>query len=103
MSAAELIKEAAVSGVELTLNGDKLVMKASVKPPDDLLAEIRVHKAEIVAHLKSAEKFVAAVQFIWPGARMVTEAEKAADVRREQLVLIRENKVRQRAAERSKT
>jgi len=93
MSAA-IIKAAAAAGVELTLNGDKLIMKASAKPSDELLAEIKAHKAEIVAHLQSAERFVAAVQQLWPGARMVTEAEKAKDVQREVLILIRENKAR---------
>jgi hypothetical protein len=54
MSAA-LIQAAAAAGVQLTLNGDKLVMKAKHKPPSDLLAEIKAHKPEIVAALQSAE------------------------------------------------
>jgi hypothetical protein len=94
---ASIIKAAAAASVELTLNDDKLVMKASAKPPDDLLAEIKAYKAEIVAHLQSAERFVAAVQTIWPGARVVTEAEKIKDAEREVLTFIRENKARQRA------
>ncbi len=54
MSAA-LIKAAAAAGIELTLSDDRLVMKAKHKPLDDLLAEIRTDKAEIVARLQSGK------------------------------------------------
>ena len=54
MSAA-LIKAAAAVGIELTLSDDRLVMKAKHKPLDDLLAEIKTHKAKIVARLQSGE------------------------------------------------
>ena len=54
MSAA-LIKAAAAAGIELTLSDDRLVMKAKHKPLDDLRAEIRTDKAEIVARLQSGE------------------------------------------------
>jgi hypothetical protein len=54
MSAA-LIKAAAAAGIELTLSDDRLVMKVKHKPLDDLLAEIKTDKAEIVARLQSGK------------------------------------------------
>jgi hypothetical protein len=52
MTALAIIEEANNAGVRLSLNGDKLTMKASTKPPDDLLAKVREHKLSIVAILK---------------------------------------------------
>ena len=51
---AALIK-AAAAGIELTLSDDRLVMKVKHKPLDDLLAEIKTDKAEIVARLQSGK------------------------------------------------
>ena len=52
MSATEAIKAAARHGVQLTLAGNDLVMKAPVKPPVAVLDTIKRHKAEIVGLLR---------------------------------------------------
>lgn len=53
---AAIIKCASRAGVRFSLSGgDKLVIKASAKPSDGLLAMIKTHKAEIVEHLQSVE------------------------------------------------
>ncbi len=52
MSALAVIKEAAKCGVRLGLNGDSLALKASAKPPDDLLANLRKYKCQIVTILR---------------------------------------------------
>jgi hypothetical protein len=52
LNAQTLIKEAAKCGVRVGLNGDSLALKACAKPPADLLAKLRAHKAEIVAALR---------------------------------------------------
>lgn len=54
MSAATLIREAANAGVSIRLDGDKLALKAQVKPPGDLLDKIKASKPEIVALLRQA-------------------------------------------------
>jgi TubC N-terminal docking domain len=52
LSALTIIKEAADCGVRLNLNGDSLALKATTNPPASLLANIKAHKAEIVALLR---------------------------------------------------
>jgi hypothetical protein len=52
MSALATLKEAAKCGVRVSLNGDSLALKAGTKPPPDLLAKLRTHKAEVVALLR---------------------------------------------------
>jgi hypothetical protein len=53
MSAQTILKQAANCGVQLTLDGDRMAFKATIKPPADLLAAIREHKAAIAALLRS--------------------------------------------------
>ncbi|MGA2638851.1 hypothetical protein [Methylocella sp.] len=48
-----ILEEAEKAGVTMRLDGDKVRLKASVKPPDDLLAKIRANKASIVDLLKA--------------------------------------------------
>jgi hypothetical protein len=52
LTALAIIKEAAALGVRVNLNGDSLALKAATKPPADLLAKLKQHKAEIVALLR---------------------------------------------------
>lgn len=52
MSALAVILEATKAGVSLSLNGDRLALKAATKPSADLLASLKQHKAEIVALLR---------------------------------------------------
>jgi len=95
-----IVTKAAAAGVTFRLvDGNRVIMDSDREPPDDLLAEIKEHRAEIKEHLQSAERFLAAVRTIWPGARIVTEAEKAADAQREVLTFIRKDKARCRATE----
>jgi hypothetical protein len=92
-----IVTKAAAAGVRFRLVDGRVFMDSDLEPSADLLAEIKAHKAEIVAHLQSAERFVAAVQTIFPGARVVTEAEKIKDAQREVLTFVREDKARRRA------
>ena len=52
MTTASVLKEAAACGVKLLLSGGKLKLKAEAKPPDELLAKLKEHKAGIVALLR---------------------------------------------------
>jgi hypothetical protein len=91
MNAAELVKKAAENGISLRLDGEKLKFTATNKPPEYLLAELQIHKAEIIEYLQSVERFLATVQTIWPEARLLTDAEQAEDKQfREQITLVRE-------------
>jgi hypothetical protein len=51
MSAAAVLRDAAECGIVLSLNGANVAFKAAVRPPPELLARLREHKAEIVALL----------------------------------------------------
>ena len=90
MKAAVIIKDAAAAGVQISLDGDKITLKAKAKPSDELLVKLKAQKAEIVS-LLAARQFLAAVRTIWPEARFLTEAERAEDTQfREQMILLRE-------------
>jgi hypothetical protein len=52
LSALAIIKEAIDCGVSVSLNGDKVTVKASARPSPELLAKLREHKGEIVALLR---------------------------------------------------
>ena len=52
MSLIALLQDAADTGVRISLRGSNLALKAAVKPPPQLIAELRAHKAEIVALLR---------------------------------------------------
>lgn len=58
LSAVSLIREASKAGVWIGLDGDKLALKAQVKPPDALLGKIKASKPEIVALLRQAARAV---------------------------------------------
>lgn len=51
MTAADLLERAQAAGIELIPNGDKLRVRADQKPADDLLAELRAHKGELLVLL----------------------------------------------------
>ena len=50
-TAFDILSRAQQHGVSITPAGDTLKVRAERKPPDDLLAEMRAHKAEILAIL----------------------------------------------------
>ena len=54
MSALPLIEAVQRAGGAITLQGDRLRLSAPEPLPEDLLLELRVHKAEVVAHLQHA-------------------------------------------------
>jgi TubC N-terminal docking domain len=78
MIAADIIKDAAAAGVQISLDGDKITLRAKAKPSDELLVKLKAQKAEIVS-LLAARQFLAATRTIWPEARFLTEAERADD------------------------
>ncbi len=48
---AALFVECWRSGIQLSVNGDKLHLETSSPPPDDLLKELKEHKAEMLRFL----------------------------------------------------
>jgi prefoldin subunit 5 len=88
MNAAKILETVRAAGASVRLVGDGLAVKAATP---DAIEFLRRHKAEIVTHLQSVERFLAAVQTIWPEARLLTDAEQAEDKQfREQITLVRE-------------
>ena len=55
MSAAEALKAARAAGIQLGIDGDDLVLEASVPPPPAVIDLLSSHKASIVALLRPAE------------------------------------------------
>jgi hypothetical protein len=55
MSAAEALKAARAAGIQLKIDGDDLLLEASVAPPPDVIDLLSSHKASIVALLRPAE------------------------------------------------
>jgi hypothetical protein len=53
VNALELLDRANAAGVEIYLSGDRVRLRAPKQPPDALLAELRQHKADLVAFLTS--------------------------------------------------
>lgn len=53
MSAAALLERCRAAGVSLVADGDVLRVKAGLAPPADLLAELKAHKAEVLAALSA--------------------------------------------------
>ena len=51
MNAAELLELAAVHGLQITPNGDRLKLKAPAPPPQELVDLIRAHRAELLDYL----------------------------------------------------
>jgi len=52
MSSAEALRAARAAGIQIEIDGDDLVLEAAARPPDELLAKLKQHKAEIVALLQ---------------------------------------------------
>jgi hypothetical protein len=71
MPARELLRRASDHGVQVALRGDKLQMTAPSKPPDDLLAELRQRKVEIIAFLsRPSAKVWSAAEAIEAGRQL---------------------------------
>jgi hypothetical protein len=67
MTAGDILRRARRLGVQVALRQDRLRLTAPGKPPDDLLADLREHKAEIIIFLsyrpsKGAEAIKAGLQ-----------------------------------------
>jgi hypothetical protein len=56
-AAARLIERLHGRGVETVLEGEALRLRPSSAIPPDLLAELRTHKAEVVALLRSIQQY----------------------------------------------
>lgn len=54
MTAAAVYAECAAAGVKLSINGDKLGIKAHSSPSAELMEALREHKAELLAYLTAA-------------------------------------------------
>ena len=55
MSVAEnILSRARICGMVIEARGDRLKLRSSQKPPDDLLAELQAHKPAIIALLRSS-------------------------------------------------
>ena len=51
MIAERLIETAKAAGLSIEVDGPDLIVEADHSPPDELIAELRVHKAEVIAFL----------------------------------------------------
>jgi hypothetical protein len=60
MSALPLIEAVQRAGGTITLRGDRLRLSASAPLPENLLQELRAHKAEVIDHLQHAKQPVLA-------------------------------------------
>ncbi len=94
MSALGLIEQARTFGAELVPMGGTLRVRTQRPLPDNLIAELRVHKAEVLAALQAREH-VKQVQSRHPGAipeiaEPDTEAERQAIAYCEQIARLRE-------------
>ena len=56
MSACPLLEAVQRAGGAITLEGDRLRLSAPEPLPEDLLRELRVHKAEVIDHLRHARE-----------------------------------------------
>ena len=53
MSAAAVLRAARAAGVELAIDGNDLLLDAATVPPASVVDALRLHKAEVVAMLRS--------------------------------------------------
>jgi hypothetical protein len=53
MSAVQAIKAARAAGIELSVDGNKLLIEAASEPPASIIDELRLHKPDIVELLRS--------------------------------------------------
>jgi len=60
MSAPAILEDASACGVDLSLDGDRIALKAKAKPPDELLAEIARYRDEIILYLQGTAEYEAA-------------------------------------------
>jgi hypothetical protein len=51
VSPVETLQRAAAAGVQVTLNGARLVVRSSGPPPAEILGALAEHKSDIIAHL----------------------------------------------------
>jgi hypothetical protein len=75
MIAQRLIEDARAAGLSMEVDGSDLIVEADRDPPADLLAELRQHKAEVIAFLR-------------PPSRETADAAQDADDLDERAALI---------------
>ena len=75
MNAAEVIKEAAVAGVQIAIQGDGLSLEATAKPPKAIIELITQHKSEIIDLLRSDRGGPAKARVSWMDMEVAVENE----------------------------
>ena len=75
MNAAEVIKEAAVAGVQIAIQGDGLSLEATAKPPKAIIELITQHKSEIIDLLRSDRGGPAETRVSWLDMEVAVENE----------------------------
>jgi len=53
-AAKDILDRARFHGLEIEVRGDRLKVRSTQKPPDDLLTALKAHKLELIALLKPA-------------------------------------------------
>jgi hypothetical protein len=96
MSAIQALAAARAAGVRIRVDGESLIVKGALA---DIIDVLKQHKPEVIAllrnHEEAAEAFLAAIQTIWPEARVLTPEEQAEDAQfRQQLILLRAEKAK---------
>ena len=76
MNAAEVIKEAAVAGIQIAIEGDGLSLEATAPPPKAIIELITQHKPEIINLLRTGRGRIAETRVSW--LDMVVAAENEA-------------------------
>ena len=75
MNAAEVIKEAAVAGIQIAIEGDGLSLEATAKPPKAIIELITQHKLEIINLLRSSLAGPAKARVSWMDMAVAVENE----------------------------
>jgi hypothetical protein len=75
VNAAEVIKEAAVAGVQIAIEGDGLSLGATAKPPKAIIELIAQHKPEIIDLLRSDRGGPAEARVSWLDMEVAVENE----------------------------
>ena len=75
MNAAEVIKEAAVAGIQIAIEGDGLSLEATAEPPKAIIELIAQHKPEIIDLLRSDRGGSAEARVSWLDMEVAVENE----------------------------
>ena len=65
MNAVELLERARTANLTVEAEGEGLLLRAPVPPPDDLLEDIATYKPTLLAYLRAERERAAAVDDAW--------------------------------------